>query len=85
MALMTDSRTATPIQWTRVLVEAGHLADAIADDLDEVQHVEVAVDLKPDGTAACQHADVTPLVHQRPGAQPGSWKWRADDAREFVT
>jgi hypothetical protein len=54
-----------------VLIQAGHLTDVIADDLDEVQHVEIAVDLNPDRTTACQHADVTPLVQQRPGAQPG--------------
>ena len=40
----------------RVLVEAGELADAVADDLDEVQHLEVAVDLQADGAAARQHA-----------------------------
>ena len=44
----------------RVLVQAGELADAVADDLDEVQHVEVAVDLQPDGAAARQHAGVAP-------------------------
>jgi hypothetical protein len=43
----------------------------IAHDLDEVQHVEIAVNLNPDCSTACQHADVTPLVPQRPGAQPG--------------
>ena len=41
----------------RVLVEAGQLAHAVAEDLHEVHHVEVAVDLQADGTAAGQHAE----------------------------
>ena len=40
----------------RVLVEAGELRHAVADHLDEVQHVEVTVDLQLDRAAACQHA-----------------------------
>src|SRR5262249_7286635 len=40
----------------RVLVEAGQLSDAIADHLDEVHHVEVAVDLKSNGAASFQHS-----------------------------
>ena len=44
-----------------VLVQAGQLADAVADDLHEVHHVEVAVDLHADGAAAGQHAG-TPVA-----------------------
>ena len=40
-----------------VLVESGELAHAVADDLHEIQHVEVTVDLKADGTSAGQHAE----------------------------
>ena len=47
-------RDADPVD--RVLVQAGELPHAVADDLDEVQHLEVAVDLEPDGAAARQHA-----------------------------
>ena len=53
-----------------VLVEPGQLADAVADDLDEVQHVEVAVDLEPDRAAAGQHADVAPPA-ERPERATG--------------
>ena len=54
-----------------VFVEAGHLADVIAGDLDEIQHVEIAVDLDPDRAAARHHADVAPLARERRSAQPG--------------
>ena len=47
-------RDADPVDG--VLVQAGQLPDAIADDLHEVHHVEDAVDLQPDGAAAGQHA-----------------------------
>ena len=40
----------------RVLVQARELPDAIADHLDEIQHVEIAVNLEPDRAAAGQHA-----------------------------
>ena len=43
----------------RVFVQAGELTDAIAHDLHEVQHLEVAVDLQADGSAARQHAAVS--------------------------
>ena len=62
-------RDADPVD--AVLVEAGDLADVVADDLDEVQHLEVAVDLNPDRAAACQHADVTPLAQQRQARNRG--------------
>ncbi len=39
-----------------VFVQAGELADVIADDLHEIQHLEVAVDLQPDRAASTQHA-----------------------------
>ncbi len=52
MALMTDSRTATPTQWTRVVVESGHPSDVVADDLHEVEHVEGAVEVETDSVAA---------------------------------
>ena len=42
----------------RVLVEAAELRHAVADHLDEVQHVEVAVNLQSDRAAARQHAGV---------------------------
>ena len=58
MALMTDSRTATPTQWTRVVVEADAAADVVADDLDEVEHLEGAGELEADD-------DVTVRRHGR--------------------
>ena len=67
-----------------VFVEAGHLADVIADHLDEIQHVEVAVDLDPDRAAAGQHADVAPLAERR-RARNRVESWRAEDARESAT
>ena len=54
-----------------VFVHARHLSDVVADHLDEIQHVEIAVDLDPYRAAACQHADVAPLIEQQRGAQPG--------------
>jgi hypothetical protein len=37
----------------------------VADHLDEVQHVEVAVDLDPDRAAVDHHAELMPLVRRR--------------------
>ena len=51
-----------------VFVHAGELADAVADDLHEVDHVEVAVDLQADGAAAGQHAGTRSPARLRPGA-----------------
>ena len=48
MALMTDSRTATPTQCIGVFVESDALAQVIAHHLDEVQHVERAAEFEPD-------------------------------------
>ena len=42
-------RDAHPVE--RVLVEARHLADVVADDLDEVEHVEGAAELEADRVA----------------------------------
>src|SRR5688572_26432800 len=55
----------------RVLVEAGHLAETVADDLDEVQHLEVTVDLQHHRPAACQHAGRArpALRKQKPGVR----------------
>src|SRR5688572_19894742 len=47
-------RDADPVD--RVLVQTRELPDAIAHDLDEIQHFEITVDLKPYGSAAGQHA-----------------------------
>ena len=66
-----------------VLVQAGHLADVIADDLHEIQHVEIAVDLDSDGAAARQHADEVPRA-QAAGARNRVESWRAEHARESV-
>jgi len=54
-----------------VFVEAGHLADVIAGDLHEIQHLEIAVDLNPDRAAAGHHAEMAPLATERRSAQPG--------------
>ena len=54
MALMTDSRTATPTQWIASSSKAASCAHAIAEDLHEVHHVEEARDLQPDEAAARQ-------------------------------
>jgi hypothetical protein len=59
-------RDANPVDG--VFVHAGELADAVADDLDQVDHIEVAVDLHPDGAAAGQHAGTRSPARLRPGA-----------------
>ena len=66
----------------RVLVEAGELPDAIAHDLDEVQHVEVTVDLQPDGAAACQHAGRSDAGAEACRTPARVWSQRARNARE---
>jgi hypothetical protein len=43
----------------RIIVQASKLPDPVTDDLCEVHHVELAVDLKSDGAAAFQHAEST--------------------------
>ena len=68
MALMTDSRTATPTQWTASSSRPAELGHAVADHLHEVQHVEVAVDLEPDRAAACQHAGAATPAPRGPDA-----------------
>ena len=69
MALMTDSRTATPIQWTVSSSRPAIWPMRSLDDLDEVHHVEVAVDLQPDRAAAGQHADMAPPTPNAAGTQ----------------
>ena len=65
----------------RVLVEAGQLPDSIAEDLDEVHHVEVARDLQPDGAAASQHAG-TPRRRICEGP-PARAIWQSTNAAAF--
>ena len=56
IALMTDSRTATPTQCIESSSNPMPLAQMIADQLDEVQHVEGAAELEPDDRAVGGHA-----------------------------
>ena len=65
-------RDADPVDG--VLVEAGELTEAIAHDLDEVQHLEIAVDLESDRPAARQHAVQMPAGagHGTPAMDGGS-------------
>ena len=73
-------RDADPVD--RVLVQAGELTDAVAHDLDEVQHLEVTVDLESDGAAARQHAG-TANAGAVDGRTPANeWSQRARNARE---
>jgi hypothetical protein len=42
-----------------IVVQSSKLTNPVADDLHEVHHVELAVDLQSDGAAAFQHAGGT--------------------------
>ena len=48
MALMTDSRIATPTQCIASSSRPTSAADVIADDLHEIQHLERAGEFEPD-------------------------------------
>src|SRR5260221_1371358 len=50
----------------RVLVEGGHLPHAIAEDLDEIHHVEQARNLQPDQAAAHRHWRARIIQYSRP-------------------
>src|SRR5262249_28511418 len=63
----------------RVLVELRELADAVAHHLDEIDHLELAVDLETDGSAACQHAASSP--EWRAGVAPRRAQRTAGRAR----
>ena len=59
MALMTDSRTATPIPVHGVFIEVTQLADVVAQALNQIQHVEVAGKLKTDRMPGVRHFNRT--------------------------
>ena len=56
MALATDSRTAMLIQCSVSSSKPDHARHVAADDLHEVEHVEGAADVQPDGMAGECHA-----------------------------